>query len=109
MDQAQRRVAITQYWLKEIKLTMERQLSNENTSTVALGKSLQKYNNRRSQYQEAQQAVLDLAEIDELEATVREFHLFGEEIEDTAVEIEERLIAKQSREPSRSTHSEGTA
>ena len=91
MEQAQRKVVITQCWLKEIQLTMENQLGNQNTSSVALEKTLEKYNHFKSDAQEAHQGVLDLVEMEELEATVKSFHSFQQEIEDTAVRIQERL------------------
>ena len=96
MDQAQRKVAVTQCWLKEIKLSMEKQLANEHTSTVALEKSLEKYNKYKTQGHEAQQDVLDLVEIEELAAMVNTFHMFEEEMEDTAMKIEEMLQTKRS-------------
>ena len=76
MEQAQRKVAITQCWLKQIQLTMENQLGNQNTSSVALEKTLEKYNHHKSEAQEAHQGVLDLVEMEEMEATVKSFHSF---------------------------------
>ena len=66
-------------------------MGNQNTSSVALEKTLEKYNHYKSEVQEAHQGVLELVEMEELEATVRSFHSFQQEIEDTAVRIQERL------------------
>ena len=107
MEQAQRKVAITQCWLKQIQLTMEKQLGSQHTSSVALEKTLEKYNHHKSEAQDAHQAVLDLVEMEELEATVRSFHSFQQEIEDTAVRIQERLhlAIGQDRGTSEAQHS----
>ena len=45
-------------------------------------------------------------EIEELAAMINAFHVFEEEMEDTAVKIEERLQTKRSRDTLRSQHSE---
>ena len=97
MEQAQRKWSVTKCWLKEIKCSMERLLANENTGAIALEKSLEKYNKFKTQGREEQQHVLELVEIDELAAMVNTFHMFEEEMDDTAVKIEEMLQAKRSR------------